>query len=197
MTDLYDSEQWHRFDLGHPGGEAMTESLLERSGLIKGSRILDLCCGTGDSVALLNSLGMSAFGVDRDSVILRAQEKHEAISGDSWHCWQGDTGEPLPFDYHYFDAALCECSLSLLKDRATVLAEVRRVLKQEGLFLLSDVCEGEAFQLDGFERLEWRDERQALKNFAIRWIWETGQKFPDSERGKDYFSAVYRAIGPA
>ncbi len=76
MTDLYDSEQWHRFDLGHPGGKAMTESLLARSGLKKGSRILDLCCGTGDSVALLNSLGMSAFGVDRDSVILRAQEKH-------------------------------------------------------------------------------------------------------------------------
>lgn len=193
MTQFYDSGLWQNFDLGHPGGEDATRSLVVRSGLQKGAHILDLCCGNGDSVQLLTSLGMDTCGVDRTSVIERAKDKYPKLRNDRWAIWQGGEGEALPFQDKSFDAVLCECSLSLFEKEDDIVQEVHRVLKRNGLFLVSDVCDGAPFDLPGFCRLEWQDEDEALKHFIIRWIWETGDPFPDSGRGKHYFSAVYRA----
>lgn len=194
MTRLYESDLWRSFDFGHPGGEQTTRSILERSGLGEGSAILDLCCGAGDSVALMIARGMSATGIDRENVIAHAKEKYHDLPHSVWVCAQAEPSEKLPFEDQTFDAVLCECSFHLLNDSALVLDEVRRVLKPGGLFLLTDVCDGEPFDLPGFQLIDWQDETDQLKAFVARWIWKTETSFPNNCRGSHYFSGVYKAL---
>lgn len=191
MTSLYDSEAWLAFSLGHPGGEEMTRSLLARSGLKEGDRVLDLCCGDGSSVRILESLQLEAKGADRETVIRRAQDQDRRME-EALSAWEG--GKELPYEDQSFDAVLCECSLSLLDDRAGILREVRRVLKEQGLFLISDVTEEGPFDLEGFTLLDWQDESRHLKTFIARWLWETGTKFPRKGEDSSYFSGIYRKV---
>ncbi|HZK29442.1 MAG TPA: class I SAM-dependent methyltransferase [Clostridia bacterium] len=194
MIPLYESELWRSFDLGHPGGESVTRSLLKRSGLGEGSAILDLCCGAGDSVSLMSELGITAAGVDRENVIDYAKEKYPNLPHSVWFCEQAQSNNQLPFEDQTFDAVLCECSFHLLDDSAYMLDEVRRVLREGGLFLLSDVCDGEPFDFSGFQLIDWQDETDQLKAFVARWMWETETRFPDNCRGSHYFSGIYRAL---
>ena len=52
-----------------PGGIALTKQLLEKVNLAPHSKVLDLGCGQGDTVSLLNELGYDAIGIDLDIAI--------------------------------------------------------------------------------------------------------------------------------
>lgn len=191
MNSLYDSNTWHDFGCGHPGGLETTRSLLERSGLKEGARVLDLACGSGDSVAAMRERGLQPFGLDRPSVIARAQQKYPDFPDRTWHAWQDDPWQPFPIAEATVAAVLCECSFSLFAHPQNVLREIRRVLMPNGVLLISDVSTGEPFDLAGFRLLTWQDETAQLKAFVARWIWETGTIFPRTCRGNHYFSAIY------
>lgn len=192
MTRFHESQAWRVFDLGHPGGGETTRSLIKRSGLQKGARVLDLCCGAGDSLIILQDYKMEVWGVDRKKVLDHALTKYEKLNNDSLYSWEG--GERLPFANHFFDAVLCECSYSLLEDKEQVLKEVRRVLKEQGLFLIQDMTKDQPFKLKGFDLDDWQDESDFLKPFITRWIWMTGTKYPKTCEGDRYFSGVYKKI---
>jgi SAM-dependent methyltransferase len=51
---------------------------------------------------------------------------------------EGDA-EALPFGNGSFDVAICECALCTFPDKATAVAEMRRVLRPGGRLVLSDV----------------------------------------------------------
>jgi len=192
VTRFHESQAWRAFDLGHPGGGETTRSLLKRSGLQMGARILDLCCGAGDSLIILQDKQMEAWGVDRKKVLDHALTKHQKLNKSNLYSWEG--GEELPFPNHYFDAVLCECSYSLLENKEQILTEVRRVLKAEGLFLIQDMTKNQPFTLKGFDLLDWQDESDHIKAFIARWIWQTGEKYPKACEGDRYFSGIYRMI---
>ena len=189
MTGHYESEAWRTFDLGHPGGEATTQSLLARSGLKAGAHILDLCSGAGDSVNFLQKEGFYAKGVDRPGVLGHAKAKYPHLK-EFLFPWEG--GERLPFPDQFFDGVLCECALSLFEDKESILKEVQRVLKEEGLLLLSDMTDTVAPSLPGFILLDWQDESQHLKTFIARWLWTTETPYPRTCQGDDYFSGIYK-----
>lgn len=192
MSTFYDSNVWHDFACGHPGGLEATRSLLASGGIKEGATVLDLACGTGDSVALLAELGMKPLGLDRPAVLERAKQKHASLPDQSWQPWQDDPWAPLPCPDASVDAVLCECSFSLFRHPDAVLREMQRVLRPHGVLLLSDVSTGKPFDLDGFKRLSWQDETAQLKVFIARWIWETGTAFPATCNGTHYFSGVYQ-----
>ena len=92
-----------------PGGLELTDRGMELAAFSKGSRILDVGCGEGDSVAHLNEdLGMDAEGIDMNLVrISDAKEQHPGINVSF-----GD-GEFLDAYMSYtFDGVLMEGSLS-------------------------------------------------------------------------------------
>ena len=190
MTRFHESQSWRAFDLGHPGGGETPRSLIKRSGLKQGTRILDLCCGAGDSLIILQNHGMEAWGVDRQKVLDHALTKYLKLKKASLNHWEGS--ERLPFPNHYFDAVLCECSFSLLEDKEQILTEVRRVLKAEGLFLIQDMTEGRPFDLRGFDLVDWQDESDHLKPFIASWLWMMGTNYPKTCEGDRYFSGVYK-----
>ena len=118
----------------HPGGLALTQYALDLCALQKGSRILDLGCGAGSSVQYLHKRGYAAVGVDLSALLLQAGYKRNS----SLSFLQGDAGF-LPLSSGQMDAILIECSLSVFPDPDKVLQECQRILRKEGLLILTDL----------------------------------------------------------
>ncbi len=195
MNDFYASEEWRAFDLGHPGGAESTKKLLSKGNVTCDDRILDLCCGAGESVRVCAELGFDVCGMDRASIL------EHTCKNDPDHrylVWESseEMGANLPFEDGSLDVVLCECSLSLLKDKASVVNEIHRVLSRGGRFLISDVYDGIPPDFKGFRRVWWEDATDALRTFIASWIWETGTPFPHSScrGGTKYFLGVYEAV---
>ena len=101
--------------------------------------LLDAGCGRGDRLAAAAAAfpGVERFGIDLDAENAAAAREicpdAEIVTGDV--C-------ALPWADGRFDAALCECTLSLLDAPERCLSELSRVLRPGGVLLLSDLVSG-------------------------------------------------------
>ncbi len=146
-SPLYEQDLLHQAtgDALRPGGVELTARLLAGCKLPHGAHLLDIGCGRGASLAWLQAQqGYHATGVDLSTRLLReAASRRLAVAHASAGC--------LPFPAASFDAAILECSLSVitlqeaLEARPAALAtmrvlqETRRVLQPAGWLLLSDL----------------------------------------------------------
>jgi SAM-dependent methyltransferase len=108
----------------HPGGDAATEALLDRTAVTADTRLLDVGCGTGGALSLARERGADAVGIDLDPAGERT------LRGDLGH---------LPVKTGGADVVLAECVLCLADDLDGALGEARRVLPDDGRLALSDV----------------------------------------------------------
>lgn len=108
----------------HPGGREATERLLDRADVTAGTRVLDIGCGTGESLAVARQRDAQAVGLDRDP-------------GDST-ALRGEM-TALPVADNAVEVALAECVMCLAADRERALGEVARVVEPGGRLALSDV----------------------------------------------------------
>lgn len=116
--------KWLLGATAHPGGEALTEHLLDRMALPPGATVLDVACGAGATLRILGRRGHLAIGVDVQP------DTPEAITADA---------HALPFASSSYDAVICECSVSTFDRPAQALAEMHRVLRPGGLVGMTDV----------------------------------------------------------
>lgn len=120
-----------------PGGVTLTDRALQLAEPLVGSRILDVGCGTGATVAhYVDDCGLRATGLDVS--VARLSEAREARPDLDFI--QGQA-EALPFGDASLDAVSAECVLSLLGEPAVALVEVRRVLCPGGSVLVTDLYE--------------------------------------------------------
>lgn len=113
----------------HPGGTESTVALLDRADVTSGTRLLDVGCGAGTSLALARERGADPVGIDHDPPA-------GGIRGDL---------STLPIRAGCVDVVLSECVVCLVPDRSRAFGEVERVLGSEGRLALSDiVVEGTA-----------------------------------------------------
>ncbi|MEZ5977972.1 MAG: ubiquinone/menaquinone biosynthesis methyltransferase [Planctomycetota bacterium] len=107
------------------GWRRRTARLLRDAGC---GRVLDVCCGTGDSTVVLASHGMRAHGVDfAGAMLARARTKEGAsrlVRGDALR---------LPFRDAAFDATTIAFGLRNLEDRVDGLREMARVTRPGGI----------------------------------------------------------------
>ena len=127
-----------------PGGPEEIARLLEGSD-ISGCAVLDIGCGLGAIDQLLVSTygAASVVGIDVDPALLAQMQARVAIEGLSARI-RGVLVEPgpLPFPDASFDVVFSKDSLVQIPDKASLFAEVHRVLRPGGRFIASDWLRG-------------------------------------------------------
>lgn len=110
------------------------------SGMKKGDRVLDVCCGTGDQVFYYEKQGIIATGIDLNPEMIKVAEKRKNKSGLTNVFFQIADAKKLPFQNNYFGFASISLALHE-KDRNLrnrIISEMKRVVKNEGFLIFID-----------------------------------------------------------
>ena len=103
----------------------------------KGDLVLDVGCGPGSYLIALSKRGRICYGIDplRDVSLVEARKR--AVEEEVDVFLFQSVGEFLPFESSAFDVVLSMSTLQHVGDQRMTLREIRRVLKDKGLFLVS------------------------------------------------------------
>ena len=104
-----------------------------------GDRVLDVGCGTGivaRQVALQLGDAVTVTGIDPSPNML-AVAKSAATRDGVTVDWREGRAEQLPFPDQSFDLVLSQFALMFFADRGAALAEMRRVVTEDGRIVLS------------------------------------------------------------
>lgn len=151
-------------DTMRPGGLALTDRAVAACRLDKGSRVLDVGCGTAAAVSHLRTRwGYSSWGIDPAAAVPGACIRAAA--------------DMLPVRDGAVDCVLCECVLSLLCDADRALREFRRVLGRGGFCIVSDVYNRDQpgsvqdfFRRCGFSVFLWEDHTRSLRELGANMV---------------------------
>ena len=133
MLFPYEDPRWFHL-MGsslHPGGKPLSRRLLSLCAFPGGAKILDFGCGPGATLQLLRQEGADALGVDcSESMLARASRHGPVLKGNL---------RAVPLEDDSLDGGICECVLSQQSRPGEILREVRRLLKAECLFGMTDL----------------------------------------------------------
>ncbi len=118
-------DKWYRTDFGRYAGLLEEQLMTRLIGPIRGLKILDVGCGTGNHLKNFQSLGADVLGLDCSFAMLKkAKEKgnFKLVLAK---------GEQLPIKNSVFDMATVITTLEFCEDPAKVLREMGRVTKEK------------------------------------------------------------------
>lgn len=126
-------------------------------------RILDIGCGTGETLTFLKNLYPKAklYGIDisNRAVMYSKQRGHWRI--------QKASANTLPFKNNFFDAVLYLDVLEHIKDDAKAISEAKRVLKSKGVIIITAPALGFIWSgHDTGQGHQRRYTRRAIKSLA-------------------------------
>ena len=127
-----------------PGGAEEIERLLEGSDISQ-CNVLDIGCGLGaiDELLVTRFGAAAVVGIDIDPRLVAGMSQRVAAAGLADRIrGQAVDGGPLPFPAASFDVVFSKDSLVQIPDKATLFAEVIRVLRPGGRFIASDWLRG-------------------------------------------------------
>lgn len=116
--------------------------LIDMLGVCNGDTVLDLGCGWGTSLPiLLQAVGADGkiigFDINENSLAISERLFQDAIASKTLELVLGQSNEPLPFKNDSFDKIFCHNVLENVSDKNSFLNECYRVLKPNGVLLLS------------------------------------------------------------
>ncbi len=105
------------------------------SSLVSGKRVLDIASGEGYGSSILSNKAASVMGMDIDPIVVEhAQAKYGSAS--LAYCAGSLLDIPVK-NNSPFDVAVCFEAIEHVVDHQRFLAEVKRILNKDGLFVLS------------------------------------------------------------
>lgn len=135
------AEGWRRRDeLLRKGAAPVTERMLELSGIVSGSRMLDIASGTGEpAISAAQIVGESGkvIGIDLvDEMLAVAREKTAKtnLNNIEFHCIDA---EILDYTAASFDAVTIRWGLMFMPEPQACLAAAYKALKQNGRISLA------------------------------------------------------------
>ena len=130
--------KWRASDVGHVTEELELSLVSELLGKVRDKRILDVGCGDGALLARLVQQGAVAVGMDASPAMIQAAQQREYADGPDIGFVVGDARR-MPFCDGTFDLVSAVTILCFVADPAVVFAEVHRVLKPGGRFVIGEL----------------------------------------------------------
>jgi SAM-dependent methyltransferase len=125
-------------ELAEPSNEPLFATVLDRLAVRRGTRLLDIGCGSGYAAAMAAERGAHVTGIDiTPELIAIARER---LPGGDFVTGGMDA---LPFDDGAFDAAVGFNAFQFADDPITAVREAARVLKPGGLLAATTFAEPE------------------------------------------------------
>lgn len=180
--------------------KAWRKDTMKRMNVQKGSKALDVCCGTADwTIALADAVGPSGevVGLDFSKNMLKiGQEKIEALSLNQVELIHGNAME-LPFEDNTFDYVTIGFGLRNVPDYMQVLKEMHRVVKPGGKVVCLETSQP---TLIGFKQMYFFYFRFIMPVFGklfaksyneYSWLQESARDFP----GMNELAKMFEAAG--
>ncbi|OEC88354.1 MULTISPECIES: class I SAM-dependent methyltransferase [Methanobacterium] len=131
------NQQAENYDAGYYGkhANALYNTVLQKLNQFSFNKLLDVGCGTGNLLSLISSkYEVQIVGIDLSPEMLNIARNKLDETADLRLC----DSESLPFNDNSFDMVICTDSFHHYPNPANVLAEVKRVLKAGGNFIIAD-----------------------------------------------------------
>jgi ubiquinone/menaquinone biosynthesis C-methylase UbiE len=129
-------DRWYATPLGQLADWVEKEALFALLPEIKGRRVLDVGCGTGNISLTLAQQGAHVVGLDASGPML-AKALDKVGRADFSIAWvRGEAGR-LPFADESFDIVLSILALDFMADRESVIQEMVRVLRPGGFLAVA------------------------------------------------------------
>ncbi|HSW66038.1 MAG TPA: class I SAM-dependent methyltransferase [Bacillota bacterium] len=127
--------------------------------IVTGKVVLDIASGSGYGTQLLAKKAKKVYGVDVDKTSVQYAAEHYGAPNIEYKV--GD-GEAIPLEDNSVDVVVTFETIEHIKDYRKFLSEVKRVLKPDGLAIVStpndlEFAEGNHFHLHEFEYRELID----------------------------------------
>ena len=124
-----------------PGGLELTKEVLKVANVQPGWKVLDVACGTGTTlITLIRDFKCQAYGLDLSAKIL--EKAKNRMYSNNLRCYveliRADS-EFMPIREGFFNAVICECSLSLFPNKSKALKCMVDAVKEQGLVIITDV----------------------------------------------------------
>ena len=142
---------------------------IQRWNLPAGARLLDVGCGPGFMTRGVARLGYQGIGVDTSEAMIEycKEEAEDHGIGRSWAYRSCRTQKPFLSLDAQFDAAVCAGVIDYLPTDDKLLAEVARVLKPGGRFLLC-VTNRFGYTVSLSELIHWAKKMPGMAAAASR-----------------------------
>jgi len=112
-------------------------ALKKMVGNIKGKRVLEIGCGEGYFSRLFAKAGAKVVGVDLSDALIKAAKEEEERHPLGVKYFAADAADLSMLNSKIFDIAYCHFVLEDMPDYEGAIAEVSRVLKAKGRFIVA------------------------------------------------------------
>jgi len=130
---------WESGDFGQIARsiECAAEEFMARQSLLRGTRVLDVACGTGNLAVIAARQGCEVSGIDIAGNLIEQARARAASEGLKIDFKEADA-EALPFSYSRFDHAVSMFGVMFTPQPEIAAAELRRVVRPGGQIALAN-----------------------------------------------------------
>ncbi|MGP4071945.1 demethylmenaquinone methyltransferase [Piscibacillus sp. B03] len=179
---------------------AWRKDVMKQMNVEKGSKCLDVCCGTGDwTIALSEAVGEEGYvyGLDfSENMLSVGRKKVDERNINNITLQHGDAMN-LPYDDHQFDYVTIGFGLRNTPDYNQVLKEMYRVVKPGGQVVCLDTSQPtlpvyKQLYFFYFEHIMPLFGKLFAKSYdEYAWLYESTKNFP----GKDELAKMFKGVG--